>query len=80
MDLCLELMQVSSLDAARVKHMSTQVQYISYFLNQFSLMIWQLPPAGNSEFISALLRDIVSSNAQEGQVLATIPKISFVYV
>ena len=28
----------------------------------------QLPPAGNSEFIKALIRDVVSDNPQEGQV------------
>ncbi len=33
--------------------------------------VLQLPPAGNSEFIPALLRDLVSSNPQEGQVAMT---------
>ncbi len=57
---------MSSLDAARVRSLPAQVHTLH--LQPILSNTWQLPPAGNSEFISALLRDLVSSNPQEGQV------------
>ncbi len=32
-------------------------------------MFLQMPPPGNSEFIAGLIKDLVSSNPQEGQVM-----------